>query len=55
VLSENAHFAVIDVVAGDDRYQVLACNPRHAWVARASGDDPAGWPSPEQERSIRCR
>ena len=55
VLSEEAHFAVIDVVAGDDRYQVLACNPRHAWVARVTGDDPAGRPSPEQETSIRCR
>ena len=32
VLCENARFAVIDVVAGDARYQVLARNPRHAWV-----------------------
>jgi hypothetical protein len=32
VLSENARFAVIDVVAGDERYQVLGRNPRHAWV-----------------------
>lgn len=32
VLSENAHFGVIDVVAGDARYHVLARNPRHAWV-----------------------
>ena len=31
VLSENARFAVIDVVAADARYDVLACNPRHAW------------------------
>ena len=32
VLRENARFAVIDVVAGDVRYQVLARNPRHAWI-----------------------
>lgn len=32
VLGENARFAVIDVVAGDVRYQVLARNPRHTWV-----------------------
>ena len=32
VLSENSRFAVIDVVDGDERYQVLARNPRHAWV-----------------------
>jgi hypothetical protein len=31
-LSENARFAVIDVVGGDARYQVLAKNPRHKWV-----------------------
>jgi hypothetical protein len=31
VLRENARFAVIDVVAADARYEVLACNPRHAW------------------------
>jgi hypothetical protein len=30
VLSENPRFAVIDVVAGDARYQVLARNPRSA-------------------------
>ena len=32
VLCENARFAVIDVVAGDARYHVLARNPRHAWT-----------------------
>jgi hypothetical protein len=32
VLSENERFAIIDVVAGDARYHVLARNPRHAWV-----------------------
>ena len=31
VLSENAHFEVIDVIAGDSRYHVLARNPRHFW------------------------
>lgn len=33
VLRENARFAVIDVVAGDARHHVRACNPRHDWVA----------------------
>ena len=32
VLSENARFAVIDVVAGPVRHRVLADNPRHSWV-----------------------
>jgi hypothetical protein len=32
VLSENPRYAVVDVVAGDARYQVLARNPRHAWI-----------------------
>jgi hypothetical protein len=32
VLSENARFAVIDVVAGNERHQALDRNPRHAWV-----------------------
>jgi hypothetical protein len=32
VLSENPRFAVIDVVAGDERYQIMARNPRHVWV-----------------------
>jgi hypothetical protein len=32
VLSEDARFAVIDVVAGDARSHVLARNPRHAWT-----------------------
>lgn len=38
VLSENARFAVIDIVAGDIRYHVLARNPRHAWVAARDGN-----------------
>jgi hypothetical protein len=37
VLSENARYAVIDVVGGDDRYQVLAQNPRHDWVEARDG------------------
>lgn len=32
VLCENARYAVIDVVDGDSRYQVMAQNPRHDWV-----------------------
>jgi hypothetical protein len=32
VLREGDGFAVIDVVAADARYVVLARNPRHAWV-----------------------
>jgi hypothetical protein len=37
VLRENPRFAVIDVVAGDARYQVLARNPRHAWTDAHDG------------------
>jgi len=37
VLSENARFAVIDVVAGDERHRVLERNPRHAWVDITDG------------------
>ena len=38
VLSENPRFAVIDVVAGDARYQVLARNPRYTMAeARERG------------------
>jgi hypothetical protein len=35
VLSENAHFEVIDVIGGDSRYHVLARNPRHIWIERS--------------------
>jgi hypothetical protein len=35
VLSENAQFEVIDVIAGDSRYHVRARNPRHAWNERS--------------------
>lgn len=37
VLSENARYAVVDVVAGDERHRVLARNPRHAWVDTTDG------------------
>lgn len=50
VLSENKYFAVIDVVAGDERYQVRARNPRHAWVDSARGHDKSGGASVERER-----
>ena len=50
VLSENARFGVIDVVAGDARYQVLTRNPRHAWVD-STAQDAIGQPSLEPEGS----
>jgi hypothetical protein len=37
VLSENARFAVVDVVAGAERHEALGRNPRHAWVEPAGG------------------
>ena len=46
VLRENARFAVIDVVSGEARYDVLARNSRHVWVAGDSVDDPNGQASP---------
>lgn len=51
VLSEYAHLAVIDVVAGDARYQVRSRNPRHAWVDAVTTDDPNGRPPPARNRS----
>jgi hypothetical protein len=50
VLSENARFGVIDVVAGDARHQVLTRNPRHAWVD-STAQDAIGQPSLDQEES----
>ena len=50
VLSENARFGVIDVVAGDARYRVLTRNPRHAWVD-GTAQDAISQPSLEQEGS----
>lgn len=38
VVSENERFAIIDVVAGDARYQALARHTRHAWVDAVSPD-----------------
>jgi hypothetical protein len=38
VLSEHPGFAVIDVVASDARYEVLARHPRHAWVEARDRD-----------------
>ena len=55
VLNENTHFAVIDVVAGEARYQVRARNPRHAWVDAMTADDPIGQPAPTCDGSARCR
>jgi hypothetical protein len=40
VLCENARFTVIDVVAADARYHVLARNPRHAWTDEGDGSAP---------------
>jgi hypothetical protein len=37
VLSENAAFAVIDVVVGAARYHARAQNPRHAWTENTTG------------------
>jgi hypothetical protein len=48
VLSENARFGVIDVVAGDARYRVLTRNPRHAWVD-GTAQGATGQPSLEHE------
>jgi hypothetical protein len=39
VMSENERFAIIDVVAGDVRYQALARHTRHAWVDAVTPDD----------------
>jgi len=51
VIRQNEFFAVVDVVAGDARYQVLARNPRHAWVDAVIADDVTGHESPAPERS----
>jgi hypothetical protein len=51
VISQNELFAVVDVVAGDARYQALARNPRHAWVDAVIADDVSGHESPVPERS----
>jgi hypothetical protein len=51
VVSQNERFAVIDVVAGDARYQALARHTRHAWVDAVTPDDRASRRSPILERS----
>jgi len=51
VVSENDCFAVIDVVAGDARYQALARNTRHQWVDAVSAGDNISHPSSASERS----
>jgi hypothetical protein len=49
VLTENARFGAIDVVARDARHQALTRNPRHAWVDSTA--DAIGQPSLEPKRS----
>jgi hypothetical protein len=51
VISQNESFAVIDVVAGDARYQALARHTRHAWVDAVTPDDVTGHEAPARERS----
>jgi hypothetical protein len=51
VVSQNERFAVVDVVAGDARYQALARHTRHAWVDAVTPDDQADRLSPIPERS----
>src|SRR4029077_5620136 len=48
VIRQNEFFAIVDVVAGDARYQALARNPRHAWVDAVIADDLTGHPSPPE-------
>jgi hypothetical protein len=51
VVGENGRFSVIEVVAGEARYQALARHTRHAWVDAATPDDETGRESPVPERS----
>jgi hypothetical protein len=53
VVSESAHFAVIELVTRDDRYEVLARNPRKTWDASAPKPEAAGQISPVQDRRSR--
>jgi hypothetical protein len=39
VVSESRRYSVVDVVAGDARYQALARHTRHAWVDAAAPED----------------
>jgi 3,4-dihydroxy-2-butanone 4-phosphate synthase len=53
VISQNERFAVVDVVAGEARYQALARHTRHAWVDAVNPDHVTGHESPARERSPR--
>jgi hypothetical protein len=52
VVNENVRFAIVEVVAGEARYQALARNTRHAWVDAAAPDDETGRQLPAPERSL---
>jgi hypothetical protein len=51
VISQNERFSVVEVVAGDARYQALARHPRHAWVDAVTPEDVTGHESRAPERS----
>jgi hypothetical protein len=53
VVSESAGFAVIELVTRDDRYEVLARNPRSNWVDSTGKPDAAGQVLPAQDRRSR--
>jgi hypothetical protein len=50
VVSENERFTIIDVVAGEARYQALARHTRHAWVDAVTPDEVTGRRSLTPER-----
>jgi hypothetical protein len=50
VISEHERFAIVEVVAGDARYQALARNTRHAWVDAIFEDDDTSRQSQAPER-----
>jgi hypothetical protein len=50
VVSENERFSIVEVVAGEARYQALARHTRHAWVD-AADPDASGRRRPSRERS----
>ena len=52
VVRENERFSIIDVIAGEARYQALARHTRHAWVDAVTPDYVTGHESsPVPERS----
>jgi hypothetical protein len=51
VISQDERFAVVDVIAGDARYQALARHTRHAWVDAVTPADVTGHEAPAPERS----